>query len=84
MLSLVSVVESLDAAASTIRVGRATEEGRQIVEAKLPAVVSVGKDIAAAARPILHGHPQSFSRHHPHLVARRPGHPCADLCGALA
>ncbi len=55
MLSLVSVVESLDAAASTIRVGRATEEGRQIVEAKLPAVVSVGKDIAEPRYPSFMG-----------------------------
>jgi electron transfer flavoprotein beta subunit len=55
MLSLVSVVESLDAAGGTIRVGRATEEGRQVVEAELPAVVSVGKDIAEPRYPSFMG-----------------------------
>ncbi len=35
--------------------GRATEEGRQIVEAKLPAVVSVGKDIAEPRYPSFMG-----------------------------
>jgi electron transfer flavoprotein beta subunit len=55
MLSLVSVVNSLDAASGKIRVGRATEEGRQVVEAKLPAVVSVGKDIAEPRYPSFMG-----------------------------
>ncbi len=55
MLSLVSVINSLDPAAGTIRVGRATEEGRQVVEAKLPAVVSVGKDIAEPRYPSFMG-----------------------------
>jgi len=55
MLSLVSVISSLDPAAGTIRVGRATEEGRQVVEAKLPAVVSVGKDIAEPRYPSFMG-----------------------------
>jgi electron transfer flavoprotein beta subunit len=55
MLSLVSVIASLDAAGGTIRVGRATEEGRQVVEAKLPAVVSVGKDIAEPRYPSFMG-----------------------------
>jgi electron transfer flavoprotein beta subunit len=55
MLSLVSVIDSLDAAGGTIRVGRATEEGRQVVEAKLPAVVSVGKDIAEPRYPSFMG-----------------------------
>ena len=55
MLSLVSVISSLDPAGGTIRVGRATEEGRQVVEAKLPAVVSVGKDIAEPRYPSFMG-----------------------------
>jgi len=55
MLSLVSVVNSLDAAGGKISVGRATEEGRQVVEAKLPAVVSVGKDIAEPRYPSFMG-----------------------------
>jgi electron transfer flavoprotein beta subunit len=55
MLSLVSVIASLDPAGGTIRVGRATEEGRQVVEAKLPAVVSVGKDIAEPRYPSFMG-----------------------------
>jgi len=55
MLSLVSVVDQLDPAGGTIRVGRATEEGRHVVEAKLPAVVSVGKDIAEPRYPSFMG-----------------------------
>ncbi len=55
MLSLVSVIASLDSAGGTIRVGRATEEGRQVVEAKLPAVVSVGKDFAEPRYPSFMG-----------------------------
>ena len=55
MLSLVSVIQALDPAAASIRVGRATEEGRQVVEAKLPAVVSVGKDIAEPRYPSFMG-----------------------------
>jgi electron transfer flavoprotein beta subunit len=55
MLSLVSVISSLDPAGGTIRVGRATEEGRQVVEARLPAVVSVGKDIAEPRYPSFMG-----------------------------
>jgi electron transfer flavoprotein beta subunit len=55
VLSLVSVIQSMDAAAGKIRVGRATEEGRQVVEAKLPVVVSVGKDIAEPRYPSFMG-----------------------------
>jgi len=55
MLSLVSVIDQLDPAGGTIRVGRATEEGRQVVEARLPAVVSVGKDIAEPRYPSFMG-----------------------------
>jgi len=55
MLSLVSVIQSLDPNARSIQVGRATEEGRQVVNAKLPAVVSVGKDIAEPRYPSFMG-----------------------------
>jgi len=55
VLSLVSVIDRLDPAAHAIRVGRATEEGRQVVEASLPAVVSVGKDIAEPRYPSFMG-----------------------------
>lgn len=55
MLSLVSVIQSLDPNAGSIQVGRATEEGRQVVNAKLPAVVSVGKDIAEPRYPSFMG-----------------------------
>ncbi len=55
MLSLVSKIEALDAGAGSIRVARATEEGRQLVEAKLPAVVSVGKDFAEPRYPSFMG-----------------------------
>jgi len=55
MLSLVSVITALDPAGGLIRVGRATEEGRQVVEAKLPAVVSVGKDFAEPRYPSFMG-----------------------------
>lgn len=55
VLSLVSVIDSLDPAARTIRVGRATEEGRQVVATSLPAVLSVGKDIAEPRYPSFMG-----------------------------
>ncbi|MCI0521691.1 MAG: electron transfer flavoprotein subunit beta/FixA family protein [Chloroflexi bacterium] len=54
-LTQVSVIQSLNTAASSVRVGRATEEGRQVVEAKLPAVLSVGKDIAEPRYPSFMG-----------------------------
>lgn len=55
VLTLVSVIQSLNPATGTIRVGRAIEEGRQIVEARLPVVVSVGKDIAEPRYPSFMG-----------------------------
>ena len=55
MLSLTSVIESLDPGAGTIRVARSTEEGQQVVDSKLPAVVSVGKDFAEPRYPSFMG-----------------------------
>jgi electron transfer flavoprotein beta subunit len=55
VLSIVSVIQSLDPGAGTIRVGRSTEEGRQVVEARLPVVMSVGKDIAEPRYPSFMG-----------------------------
>jgi electron transfer flavoprotein beta subunit len=53
-LTQVSVIQSLTPGAN-VRVGRATEEGRQVVEASLPAVLSVGKDIAEPRYPSFMG-----------------------------
>jgi electron transfer flavoprotein beta subunit len=55
ILSLTSVIDSLDPGAGTIRVARSTEEGQQVVESKLPAVVSVGKDFAEPRYPSFMG-----------------------------
>ena len=52
-LTLVSKVDSLDS--SKITVERTTEEGRQVLESKLPAVVSVGKDIGEPRYPSFMG-----------------------------
>ncbi|MFO7623839.1 MAG: electron transfer flavoprotein subunit beta/FixA family protein [Anaerolineales bacterium] len=54
-LTLVSQIDNLDAAAGKIQVQRSTEEGRQVVEGKLPAVVSVGKDIGEPRYPSFMG-----------------------------
>jgi electron transfer flavoprotein beta subunit len=54
-LTLVSQIDKLDAAAGKIQVQRSTEEGRQVVEGKLPAVVSVGKDIGEPRYPSFMG-----------------------------
>jgi len=54
-VTLVSVISDLDPGAGTIRVQRSTEEGRQVVEAKLPAVVSVVKDIGEPRYPSFMG-----------------------------
>jgi len=54
-LTLVSVVSSVDPGAGTLQVERSTEEGRQIVEARLPAVVSVVKDIGEPRYPSFMG-----------------------------
>jgi electron transfer flavoprotein beta subunit len=54
-LTLVSQIDNLDTEAGTIVVQRSTEEGRQIVEGKLPVVVSVGKDIGEPRYPSFMG-----------------------------
>ena len=53
--TLVSTIANLDPGAGTIKVERSIEEGRQIVEGKLPAVVSVVKDIAEPRYPSFMG-----------------------------
>lgn len=45
MLSYVSKILAVDAAAGTIKVEQLFEEGKQVVTSKLPAVISVMKDI---------------------------------------
>ena len=54
-LTLVSVITDLDPGNGMIRVERSIEEGRQIVEGKLPAVVSVVKDIGEPRYPSFMG-----------------------------
>lgn len=54
-LTLVSKISALDPSARTITVERSIEEGRQIVESRLPAVVSVVKDIAEPRYPSFMG-----------------------------
>jgi electron transfer flavoprotein beta subunit len=54
-LTAVSTIRSLDEAGKTICVERTLEEGRQVVEAKLPAVVSVLKDIGEPRYPSFMG-----------------------------
>jgi electron transfer flavoprotein beta subunit len=54
-LSLVSAIRSLDASAGVIQVERSLEEGRQVVSGRLPAVVSVVKDIAEPRYPSFMG-----------------------------
>jgi electron transfer flavoprotein beta subunit len=55
ILSLVSVIQSLDPDVGSIRVERTVEEGRQVVESKLPAVVTVSKDIGEPRYPSFMG-----------------------------
>jgi len=55
VLSAVSVIQAVDAGAATIRVERSVEEGRQVVEGKLPAVLSVSKDIGEPRYPSFMG-----------------------------
>lgn len=55
ILSLVSDVQSLDPDQGTIKVARSVEEGRQIVESRLPAVMTVGKDIGEPRYPSFMG-----------------------------
>jgi electron transfer flavoprotein beta subunit len=54
-LTLVSKIDSVDAAGRTIRVERSIEEGRQILEGKLPVVMSVSKDIGEPRYPSFMG-----------------------------
>lgn len=54
-LTLVSSISQLDPGAGTIRVERSVEEGRQVVEAKLPASISVVKDIGEPRYPSFMG-----------------------------
>jgi electron transfer flavoprotein beta subunit len=54
-LTLVSVISNLDPGAGSVRVERSTEEGRQIVETKLPAIISVVKDIGEPRYPSFMG-----------------------------
>ena len=54
-LTLVSKIDELDPAAKTMKVERSIEEGRQIVESKLPAAVSVVKDIGEPRYPSFMG-----------------------------
>ena len=53
MVSLVAVVQSMDG--GVLRAERSIEEGRQVVESKLPAVVSVNKDIGEPRYPSFMG-----------------------------
>ena len=53
ILALVAAIQSVDA--GSIRAERSFEEGRQIVESKLPAVVSVSKDIGEPRYPSFMG-----------------------------
>lgn len=54
-LTLVSAISELDPGNRSIRVERSVEEGRQVVEGKLPAVVSVVKDIGEPRYPSFMG-----------------------------
>lgn len=53
--TLVSAISGLDPDAGTIKVERSLEEGRQVVDGKLPAVVSVVKDIGEPRYPSFMG-----------------------------
>ncbi len=54
-LSIVSAIRSVDLAARKVTVERTFEEGRQTIEANLPAVVSVIKDIGEPRYPSFMG-----------------------------
>ena len=54
-LTLVAAITQLDVVAKSIRVERGIEEGRQIVEAKLPAVLSIVKDFGEPRYPSFMG-----------------------------
>ncbi|MES0359268.1 MAG: electron transfer flavoprotein subunit beta/FixA family protein [Anaerolineales bacterium] len=53
--TLVSAISELDPGNGSIRVERSVEEGRQVVEGKLPSVVSVVKDIGEPRYPSFMG-----------------------------
>ena len=55
VFSLVSSIPALDASARTIKVERSIEEGRQVVEAKLPVVLSIVKDFGEPRYPSFMG-----------------------------
>ena len=55
VLSLVSVIKTFDPGADKVQVERTIEEGRQIVESRLPAVLSVSKDIGEPRYPSFMG-----------------------------
>lgn len=55
VLSLVSTIRVIDPGAGKITVERSIEEGRQIVEANLPAILTVSKDIAEPRYPSFMG-----------------------------
>ncbi|OGO29075.1 MAG: hypothetical protein A2Z16_16645 [Chloroflexi bacterium RBG_16_54_18] len=55
MLGLVSLIQKVDPAGRTLSVERTLEEGRQVVESKLPAVLSVSKDIGEPRYPSFMG-----------------------------
>lgn len=55
VLSLVSVIKTFNAAAGKVQVERSVEEGRQLVESQLPAVLSVSKDIGEPRYPSFMG-----------------------------
>ncbi len=71
-LTLVSVIKVEGA---DLHVERATEEGRQCVSAKLPAVLSPVKDYGEARVPLLYGHPPGFEGRDPGLDIIRLGYP---------
>ena len=54
-LTLVSAISLLDPAARLIQIERAFEEGRQVLESRLPAVISVVKDIGTPRFPSFMG-----------------------------
>ena len=55
ILSLVSRIQAVDPGVPSITVERSVEEGRQVVESKLPAVLTVSKDIAEPRYPSFMG-----------------------------
>jgi electron transfer flavoprotein beta subunit len=54
-LTLVSAITELDPGTKSVQVERSVEEGRQVVEGKLPAVISVVKDIGEPRYPSFMG-----------------------------